>query len=68
MKPSDSGILQDINVLLSPVVNGDVSLEVELTVMELDNREAGAADHVDLVHTRDTLNQDPCHKVQHISR
>lgn len=48
----------------SPVVGGYVPLQVKLTVMELDYRETGNADHVDFVHTGDAAFKDSCHKIQ----
>lgn len=48
----------------SPVVNCDVSLQVELAMMELDDRETGAADHVDFVHAGDAASEDCWNQVQ----
>lgn len=47
-----------------PVVDSDVSLQVQLTMMELNHRETSAADHVDFVHTGNAAFEDRCHKFQ----
>lgn len=51
-----------------PVVNGDVPLQVELVVMELDHGEASAADHGDFVRAGDTASKDRRHEVQDLGR
>lgn len=51
-------------ILPSPVVGGYVPLQVKLTVMELDDRETGNADHVDFVHAGDAAFKNSCHEIQ----
>ena len=53
-----------ITVVLSPVVNGDVPLQIKLPVMELDHRETSAAHHMDFVHAGDTARKDCRHEIQ----
>lgn len=51
-----------------PVVDGDVSLQVELPMAELDHREASAAHYLDLVYTRCALSQYGRHQLQQLRR
>lgn len=51
-----------------PVVDGDVSLQVELPMAELDHWEACAAHCLDLMHSRCALPQYGRHQLQQLRR
>lgn len=57
-----------VNEISSPVVGGDVPLQVKLTVMELNHGETSTANHVDLVHTGNAALEDCCHEIQDLRR
>lgn len=60
-------MLHNIAFAHQPVINGDVPLQVKLTVMEFDNGETSAADHVDFMHAGDAAFQDHRHEVENLS-
>lgn len=60
-------MLHNIAFAHQPVINGDVPLQVKLTVMEFDNGETSAADHVDFMHAGDAAFQDHRQEVENLS-
>lgn len=52
----------------SPVVDGDVSLEVELLVTELDHRKSSSAERLNFVNTWNALPQNNSDQLQNFSR
>lgn len=57
-----------IMALAVPVLDADVSVQVELAVVELDHGEASAAHYADFVHAGDAAFQDHGHVFQDFSR
>lgn len=55
-------------IIAVPVVDGDVSLQIELPMDELDHREACAAHCLDLIHSRCALPQYGRHQFQQLRR
>lgn len=51
-----------------PIVDCDVSLEVELSMTELDHRKSGSAERLYFVYTRNALPQNGCNKLQNFNR
>lgn len=56
------------NSCFQPVVDGDVTVEVELSMTELDHRKSGSAEGLDFMHSWNTLPQNDCNQLQDFSR
>lgn len=56
------------NKCSQPVVDGDVSMEVELSMTELDHRKPSSAERLDFVHAWNALPQNGSNQLQNFSR
>ncbi len=51
------------NSCFQPVVDGDVTVEVELSMTELDHRKSGSAEGLDFMHSWNALPQNDCNQL-----